>query len=287
MILAAAIAAACVVVSGANITAGDLAKAIPAFTPADPAASIGYAPSPGVRRLFHPAEVQRVLAQFNSTATTPLSDICFERQAAPLSNDAVAEAMHRTLGAEAHIEIVEVSKFPAPPGEVIFPLDDLGAPPIALWRGYVRYDGDKKFRVWARVKMSVQTTRLIAVEELKPGIPIKASQVTLQKVDGFPEKRTTPGSLEEAAGCLPRRFISADSPVWKDAIDPPNDIAKGDQVTVTVRSGQAQLSFGAEAETSGRRGDLISFKNPDSGKTFRARIQGPGKAGVETPSINR
>jgi flagella basal body P-ring formation protein FlgA len=287
MILAAAIMAACVVVSGGNITAGDLAKAIPAFTPQDPAASIGYAPSPGLRRAFHPAEVQRVLAQFNSTATTPLSDICFERQTAPLSNDAVAQAMHHTLGPDARIEIVEISKFPAPPGEVIFPLDDLGMPPIALWRGYVRYDGDKKFRVWARVKITVQTTRLIAVEELKPGSPIKASQVALQKVDGFPERRTTPGSLEEAIGCLPRRFISPDSPVWKDALNPPNDIAKGDQVTVTVRSGQAQLSFGAEAETSGRRGDLIAFKNPDSGKTFRARIQGPGKAGVETPSIIR
>jgi hypothetical protein len=47
------VSAACLAVSGANITARDIAKAVPAFTPADPSIAVGYAPAPGVERVIH------------------------------------------------------------------------------------------------------------------------------------------------------------------------------------------------------------------------------------------
>ena len=284
--LLALLATACLSVSGPTITAGDLARAVPAFTPMDPTASVGYAPAPGIQRVMHPAEVQQIYTRFNYEGSVPAGDLCFERPTARLSEDAALRAMHQTLGADANIEIAEVSKFPVPEGEIVFPRENLGAPPIALWRGYVRYDDDKKYPVWARVKISVHTNRLIALEELKPGIPIKASQVLLQKVEEFPQRRVTPGSLEQIDGWVPRRFISPNTPIWTDSVEPPNDITKGDRVVVVVSSGQARLSFDAEAEGSGRRGDFVSFKNPESGKLFRARIEGPNRAGVKTPSIN-
>ena len=53
-------------------------------------------------------------------------------------------------------------------------------------------------------------------------------------------------------------------------------------VEVTAAVGGAQLELDAIAETSGRRGDLISLKNPRSGKIFRARIESKGKAIVVT-----
>ena len=286
MILAVAVvSAACLAVSGANITAREIAKAVPAFTPADPDLTVGYAPAPGVERVMHPGELKQILTRLSFDGPVPLEDVCFARPVAVLSTATVIEAMHRTLGPNAHIEVLEISRFPAPSGELVFLREYLGAPPEAVWRGYVLYDGDKKFPVWARVRVSVTTKRVIALEELKPGIPITASEVALEKVEGFPERRVTPSSIEQVEGSIPRRFISANSPVWTDAIDPPNDIAKGDRITVTVTSGLAKLSFDAEAQNSGRRGDLVSFKNPDSGRLFRARVEGPGKAGVETPSV--
>jgi flagella basal body P-ring formation protein FlgA len=287
MMLLAFLAAACFPVAGPNITARDLAKALPAFTPADPGAAIAYAPTPGVIRILHPAEVRQLTTRFNYDGALPTEDICFERPVAPLSPDAVLKAMHEALGADAHIDLVEVSRFPAPPGEIVFRREDIGTPPIALWHGYVLYDGDKKFPIWARVKVSVETVRVVALEELRPGIPIKASQVTLQKTEEFPQRRATPASVAQLEGAVPRRFISANSPIYADAIEPANDITKGDRVSVTVHSGLAQLAFDAEAESSGRRGDFISFKNPESGKLFRARVEGPGKAWVETPSIKQ
>jgi flagella basal body P-ring formation protein FlgA len=287
MMLLALLAAACFPVSGPNITARDLAKAVPAFAPAEPDATIAYTPWPGVQRVMYPGEARQILARLGYDGAAPTGDICFERPVAPVPPDAALKAMHQTLGPDAHIEIVELSRFPAPAGDIVFPREDIGTPPAALWRGYVLYDSGKKFPIWARVQISVRTYRLIALEELKPGIPIKPTQVAIETVEGFPEKRMAPASVEQAEGALPRRFISAKSPVWMDAIDPPNDVMKGDRVSVIVRSGLAQLAFDAEAESSGRRGDFVSFKNPESGKLFRARIEGPGKAWVETPSIRQ
>jgi flagella basal body P-ring formation protein FlgA len=116
---------------------------------------------------------------------------------------------------------------------------------------------------------------------LKQGVPIKLYQVALQPLEGFPQKRVTPLSLEHLEGSLPRRFIPANTPVWKDSIDPPMDVTKGDRVTVTVSSGQAMISIDAEAETSGRRGDPVALKNLESGKIFKARIDAPGEAVLE------
>jgi flagella basal body P-ring formation protein FlgA len=287
MILLAFLAAACFPVAGPSITARDLAKAVPAFTPSDPGAAIAYSPAPGVERVMHPAEVRQLATRFNYDGDLPMEDICFERPVAPLSPDAVLKAMHQTLGAEAHIEIVEVSRFPAPSGEIVFRREDIGTPPIALWHGYMLYDGDKKFPIWARVKITVQVERVVALQDLRPGIPIKASQVALEKLEEFPQHRAAPTSVAQVEGAVPRRFLSANSPIWADAVEAPNDITKGDRVNVTVHSGLARLAFDAEAESSGRRGDLVSFKNPESGKLFRARVDGPGKAWVETPSIKQ
>ena len=285
MMLLALVAAACLAVSGPKITAGDLAKAVPAFTPSDPAEAIGYTPAPGVQRTMHPEELRLILTRLHYEGSMPKDDICFARPAAPPAAEAVLQAMHRTLGADARIEIVEVSKFPAPAGEIVFPRETLGAPPVAVWPGYILYDGDKKFPVWARVKVTVPITRLIALEDLKADVPIRAARVMVQKMDGFPERRVTLSSLTQIEGWVPRRFISANTPIWTDAIEPPNDVTKGDHVVIVVSSGLARLSFDAEAETSGRRGDFVSFKNPESGKLFRARIEGPDRAGVNTPSL--
>lgn len=280
MIVLLAFVSACIAVSGPNITAGDMAKAVPAFVPADPTAFVSYAPQPGVQRVMHPAEAKALLSRLKFDVDAVPADLCFERPAKLLQADAVQAAMHRTLGADAKIEIVELSRFPTPDGELVFPRDTLGGPPVAIWNGYVRYDGVKKFPVWARVKVSVKTTCLVATEELRPGVAIHPWQLTTETVEGFPDRRLAVSDIGKLDGALPRRFISANTPIWLDSIDPPNDITKGDHVSVRVSSGLAQLSFDAEAEASGRRGEFVPFKNPESGKVFRARIDGPHEAEV-------
>jgi flagella basal body P-ring formation protein FlgA len=286
MSVLALVAAACVSISGARITAGDLARAVPSFTPEDPAAIVAWSPLPGTVRVFHSTELERILALPSPLAGMP-SDICFERSVTHLSEAAVLRAMRAALGAIAKIELVEVSHLPAPAGEIVFPRESLGSSPIALWRGFVLYDDDKKFQIWARVKVRVAVTRIVAIEALPQGKPIRASQVRLETVDDTPSGLVTPSAVEMVERYIPRRTIPAASPVWTDSLDPPWEVLKGDLVSVTVRSGLAALTFNVSAATSGRRGDAISLKNPDSGKTFRARVDGPKAASIQTDPVKQ
>ena len=277
----ALLVAACMAVQGQKIVARDLAQVVPAFTPADANAVVAYTPAPGVQRVVRASELRQMLRQQGFSTDAALPDACFVRPVAPLREADVAAAMRQTLGAGAKVEVVEMSKVPVPAGVLVFPRDQIGAPPVALWHGFVEFDGNSKFPVWARVKVSVPTTRVLAAEELRPGMVIRASQLKVVTEDAFPDKRTTPESLLEAVGCLPRRLIPADTPLWKDAVDPPLIVVRGDKVTVAVHAGRAQLSVIAEAEANGRRGDLIALKNLESGKTFRARVQADGRAAVD------
>ena len=67
------------------------------------------------------------------------------------------QGMRASLNApEARIEILETSRQAGPRGETVFPRSGLAAPSPArpeaatLWRGYIRYDGERKFAIWAR-----------------------------------------------------------------------------------------------------------------------------------------
>lgn len=285
MMLLALVAAACLPVSGPHITAKDVAAAVAGFVPQDAESLFGYSPTPGVQRIVHPLELQPFLKAQNYAGALPTEPVCFVRPTTLLSTESVTAAMREQLGTAAKIDIVELSRFPVPHGDLVFPREEIGAPPIAVWHGYVSYDGEKKFPVWARVKISVPAVHVLALEDLRPGTPIKASQLSLQTVEEFPSRRISPTSIAKLDGALPRHIISANSPVYLDSIDPPNDISKGDRVSVFISSGLAHLTFDAEAQASGREGDFVSFKNPESGKLFRARVEGPGRAILNTTPL--
>lgn len=51
-VMAADSAPGCVAIEGERILAGDLARALPAFSAIAPEIELGYAPVPGVRRFF-------------------------------------------------------------------------------------------------------------------------------------------------------------------------------------------------------------------------------------------
>jgi hypothetical protein len=77
---AASIASACQVVDGDYIRASDLAAAIPVFAALDPAMEIGISPLPGIKRVFHPADLLG-LARSNGIAVSgSLAEVCFERR---------------------------------------------------------------------------------------------------------------------------------------------------------------------------------------------------------------
>jgi flagella basal body P-ring formation protein FlgA len=128
------------------------------------------------------------------------------------------------------------------------------------------------------VKVSAAMPRVIATVPLAAGKPVEKGQVRLETIDDFPLRNDTARALEEVVGRVPRRAVRAGLPVLRSDLAEAFQVERGDTVQVMVLAGAAQLELDALAEASGRQGDVISLRNPRSGKLFRARIDGKGRA---------
>jgi flagella basal body P-ring formation protein FlgA len=286
MLLAAMAVSACLAVEGDKIVAADLAKAVPAFAAIDAGEELGYAPSPGARRILGPGELIRLAARHGVKLETA-PRLCVERASEPLTEKRILEALKATLGGgEAHIEVLEFSHYPVPRGELEFPRTGYtrpagGARMAVLWRGRLRYSEHRSVPVWARVRIWVTGKRLVAIENLEAGRPIQASEVSVETAELPPFANTAAESVEQVVGKLPRRTIRAGQPVEAGMLETPPAVERGDTVNVAVSSGAAQLSFQALAESSGRTGDTILLRNPESGRRFKGRIESRGKVVVD------
>ena len=280
---------ACKPVEGDRILGKHLAEALPAFQALPPDTLLGNMPPPGSKRTLHASELASLAQRYSIRLDAP-RDVCFEWPMEPLNRDGVLRAMRESLpSAEARIEIAETSLYPVPRGRLEFPREMLGRPASAaqkdpvLWRGEVIYGGDHRFAVWARVLVKTACQRLIAVEALKPGQPIRPQQVRVEQGECFPAPENSgPTAPLSLVGLAPTRAIASGSEIRPEFLVPPNDVNRGDAVDVEVRSGAAHVAFTAQAESGGRSGDLVAVRNPSSNKIFRARVEGHDKVFVQT-----
>jgi flagella basal body P-ring formation protein FlgA len=277
--------APCEMIANDQIFGADLAKALPAFVnklPGD--AVIGYSPAPGTRRVLKFAELERIGARYGVDVGKD-SEACFEWSLQTLTTDIVRSAIRDALQLpNARVDVLALSRSEAPAGKVIFPIPGLLASTLTgpdtpvTWRGEVTYEGSRKFSVWARVKVSATTTRVVATQLVLPGQTLSPEQVRIETYDDFPLRNDIARNLEEVVGRMPRRPLRAGQPVFRADLIEPFQVQRGDLVDVTAISGAAQLHMPALAESQGRQGDMISLRNARSGKTFRARVEGKDKA---------
>ena len=211
-------------------------------------------------------------------------DVCVEREMQSLTREALEAAMRVALGhPEATVEILEWSRYRVPRGPIEFARSGLSAPPpgalshAVLWRGFVRYAAGRRFALWARVRIAVPVDRVVAVKTLAAGKIIQAADVAVERGDSFPGTAVAAHALDQVAGHVPRRVIPAGSAVFIAILDVPPEVASGDAVLVEVLSGLTKVKLEGRAQGPGHRGDLIPVRNPATGKTFRARVEGPGK----------
>src|SRR5258708_2778739 len=260
---------ACIAVQGERITANDIAPGVPAFLSLPANTDLGYAPVPGARRYYHGAELHRLALRYN-LASDAASEVCIERAMEPLAPERVIEAMRQALGIpEARIEIVELSRYPVPRGDIEFTRASLppAAANAALWRGFVRYGSQHRFAIWARVKVAVPSTRIVALQNLPAGHRIEASQVRVEPAETFPSTQPAP-ALDQVLSLVPRRSITAGAVLTQNLLDTPREVERGDVVTVEVNSGGARLALEARAQNSARPGDAIPIPTLASANTF-------------------
>lgn len=274
----------CHKVASDHILAADMAQALPAFSILPKDLVLGLSPFPGQQRVFRAGELRRLALTNGLTQTEYTDTVCFAWPMAVPTLETLRTAMKKSLeGRRADIEVLEQSMTPLPPGEMTFPLQGLSGTsdgPV-LWRGVLTYADKKTLNLWARVKVTVHETHLVANDVLKPGEEVRSEQVHTQTYDG-PLLREQPlTSVGEVVGMTPRNSIAAGLALTKELMRTRNDVERGDLVQVLVELNQTHLEAQGVAEESGQKGALISIRNARSGRRFRARVEAKGRVLVQ------
>jgi len=281
----------CLPVQDDRIYARDVAAAVPAFSSVAADFALGYAPAPGLRRVFKGAALEKLALNQGVTQGVTgeaLPDVCFERAMATLQAGQILEAMRRTWNdADVRMELRSFTPQTAPQGEVVFPRTGVQLPTTSdpqaevLWRGYVVYGNNRRFGISARARITTTTTRVVALADLPVGAVVREDQVRLESFDTFALDDRPARHLEEVVGYVPRALIRTGSTVLRNQLGRAPEVSRGDVVQVDVKAGAAHLTLEGRAQANGVTGALIPVKNLASGKDFRARVTGKGKVSVQ------
>jgi flagella basal body P-ring formation protein FlgA len=207
-------------------------------------------------------------------------------------SDAVMRAMKKALAerpdyAAMNIEIVDLSHFPVPEGEMDFEWKGLTPPATgqttARWRGVVRHDVDHTYSIWAVVRLTVPCKRIIATETIRPDVPIEHSEVQEESYDGFPSGACN-SSANAVVGKVVTRTVSVNTPILPVMLALPASVLKGEQAVAEYRDGGVSLSLPVIVERNGRIGEIIAVHNPATHKVMLAQVIGEGKVLIEGAS---
>lgn len=267
--------AACHTIAADRIYARDLAAALPVFAALPPELEVGFSPTPGQMRVFHPPDLRRI-AEAHGIHSDFTGDVCFAWQMAMPTHDAILAAIGKALaGRNAQVELIDQSQVAAPAGELVFPLSGLSgvSEDAVTWRGYVRYAGERRFMIWARVRVRVKENHVVANELLKPDQEVTPDQVRLAPYDGPLLRDNVLTTLAGAIGLVPRRPLPPGIPLTENDLERPRDVERGDTLMVIAEEGRARIVAQGTAEEGGRRGAVITVRNNASGKKFRARVE--------------
>jgi flagella basal body P-ring formation protein FlgA len=283
--LAAFALSGCLAVSAGSdrILAGDLAARFPEWAAVPPETPLALAPAPGVQRVLRVLELRR-LAERWSLSPVPGREICVTRPVAVFAAPRLLAAMQKEFPA-GHIELLDFSRQPAPEGALAFPLSGLRQGPAGgYWSGYVTYGGNRRFTLWARVKVTAAVARVVAAQDLKPGSPLDAALLRMETREEIPAAGF-PTSVEEVAGKVPRRAIARGTALRAEWLEPAKVVLRGETVRVEAVRGGARLELECVAEASGAIGDTIPILNPVSQRRFPARVESKGRVVVTKGSL--
>jgi flagella basal body P-ring formation protein FlgA len=279
--------ASCLPVAGDRILGRDLALADTRFSSLPATMQLGYAPLPGMTRIFTGVELQRIARAGGipvATNAMDFAEVCFE---IPVHIPADAEfvaSMQRSLPPDATIHLMDMARAAIPAGKIEFALSGLEPPAgnddAQLWRGFVQYTDTRRMPVWACVAIRVTYKTVVPGKDLAPDTPIEAGALQIETRTGALKREPTATRIEEVSGRIVRHPVKAGLEIPLSWLDEPPAIRRGDLVRVEVRSGRAILRFDAIAQTTVRAGEIADLRNTATGKTFRARAEIGSKAVV-------
>jgi flagella basal body P-ring formation protein FlgA len=266
--------AACLPVSGDQILGLHLAMLEPAFSRVPKTLTIAFAPQPGSRRILAATEVAR-LAQQHGVELETAAEMCFEVPMRALTTAEAGQAMLRSLPSGVQLDILELMPSEVPSGEVVFPAPSLEpGTGERRWHGYIRYTPTKRMTISARIRLSLRTEALVLTSDIPKGASIGPGQFRREVVSGLPVQARVAVREEDLLGTVTRLPLKAGATIPLTALDHPPVVRRGDLVPIDVRAGAAHLRMDAIAQREARDGESLDFLNPQTGRTFRARLEG-------------
>ncbi len=127
-----------------------------------------------------------------------------------------------------------------------------------------------------RPTVEVRRDVLVALSELNRGDGIDIA--TAARESRWISAAENPADPVTSTGMTVRTRIATGSVIPARSLESPVVVAKGDLISVDVVSGTFAVRAQARAMGPGRVGDVIEFRTQGATRTFRARIDAPGRA---------
>ena len=290
--LAAAISfvgeAPCQPVDGEHILGRDLALAEARFAGLGAAQELGFAPEPGAKRVFWPAELLRIAERNELSVDQPLHQVCFERRTRTLTEGEIVSAVRAWAPDGSQVTLLDQSEPAVPIGTLVLPKPGVfhSAPDgSVLLRGYVLFGAERRFPMWARLRFNIEKNVVVASEEIAAGSEISDDQVRMERRSGGIEATEVATDPPQVVGRVATKHLAAGESIRLSFLLKPKQVNAGSVVRVEVRDGATRLILEGRAETSGRTGELVMVRNPSSGKAFQARVTGEDAVLVIPPGM--
>ena len=269
----------CHPITGDWIYGRDLIAAAPSLAGLPPDLPVSYSPVPGLERVFHPAELRRLAAAHHISGAEITENICFAWPLVPHTRERIVTAIEQTLyGRHPRVDVVDWSLAPVPAGDLVFPLSGLSAlsdKPV-IWKGYLAYAGKRRFSTWANVRVAIREPHLISSVPLRVGDSISGAEVKTEIYEGPILREKALSTPDRLLGLRARRDIPAGAALFEEQFEAAKDVERNELVTVLIEAGAAHIETQGVAIWAGRRGDVISVRNPQTGRIYRARVEQKG-----------
>jgi flagella basal body P-ring formation protein FlgA len=268
-------------VSGEFIRGRDIATVVPQLASLPPDLVVSYSPIPGVQRFFLIAELQQLASRHGIPAklTAP---VCFSWPVRLLGRGEILESLRKSLEAvhaeHVDLEIIDECRTPVPEGEIVFPLQGLTAETLrpAIWNGYIKYAGNKKFSTWVRVSVAVSENRIVATHDIGAGEKIGPSDIKTTAYFGPLARASFLHKDQDATGKCAVRPIASGTVLSESMLALPQDVVKQQLVKVHIHCGAGLIETQGIAVESGYKGDVIKIRNPSTGRIFLGQINDHG-----------
>lgn len=285
------LAGSCVRSAADQITAGDLASAIPVLSAIPADTPLFNTPDAGVTRILSTVDTRQVARTYkiDVPAHTP---VCIERESGELALSVVQAALDRAIkarpgaSATARYRVLRYEPVTAPPGSLMLSSSGPIAAPIAdgvnvyIWGGAYSY-GNKRslpFRVWVDISSTAKC--LAATRQIEAGQEITAQDAALLDVATGLRTTSCIADLASLRGAVARRAIAAGQPLLREHIRVLPLIQRGDAVSVLAHSGGARITVDATALTNGALGDTVFVQFANSRTRVKARVVNRNKVEI-------